>query len=83
MFQPAVEESHVELMSNKEIAEMITRETTDSEEATEVTRDCRNWSEMEYIAVKEDGEDTLVIENDAENHDHRLTSWIKVNNTSG
>ena len=83
MFQPAVEVSHVEIMSNKEIAEMITTKTTDSEEATEVTRDCRNWSEMEYIAVKEDGEDTLVIENDAENHDHRLSSWIKVNNTNG
>ena len=72
MFRPAVEESHVAIMSNKEIAEMITTETTDSEEATEVTRDCRNWSEIEYIAVKEDGDDTLVIENDAENHNHRI-----------
>ena len=37
---------------------------------------------MEYFAVKEDGDDTLVIENDAENHDHRLTSWIKVNSST-
>ena len=34
---------------------------------------------MEYFAVKEDGDDTLVIKNDAENHNHRLDSWIKVN----
>ena len=36
MFQPAVEESHVEIMSNKEMANMITTETTHSEEATEL-----------------------------------------------
>jgi hypothetical protein len=55
-------------------------ETTESEVSTEVTRDCRSWSEMGYFAVKEDGDDTLVIKNDAENHNHRLTSWIKVKN---
>ena len=37
---------------------------------------------MEYFAVKEDGDDTLVIKNDAENHNHRLNSWIKVNSSS-
>ena len=56
----------------------MSTETTESEVSTEVTRDCRSWSQMEYFAVKEDGDDTLVIKNDAENHN----SWIKVNSNS-
>ena len=60
----------------------MSTETTESEVSTEVTRDCRSWSQMEYFAVKEDGDDTLVIKNDAENHDHRLNSWIKVGSSS-
>ena len=46
--------------------------------STGTTRDCRTWRDVEYFAVEEKGEDTLVIQNDAENHNHRLTSWIKV-----
>ena len=58
----------------------MSTETTESIGSTEVTTDCRSWSEMEYFGVKEDGDDTLVIKNDAENHNHRLNSWIKVSN---
>ena len=52
----------------------MSTETTKSEVATDFTKDCRSWSEMEYFAVKEDGDFTLVIKNDAENHNHRLNS---------
>ena len=36
---------------------------------------------MEYTTVREDDDDTLVIKDDSENHNHRLTSWIKVTNS--
>ena len=48
------------------------------QEPTEVTKDCRSWSDMEYTTGREDDDDTLVIKDDSENHNHRLTSWIKV-----
>ena len=51
---------------------------TTRQEPTEVTKDCRSWSEMECTTVREDDDDTLVIKDDSENHNHRLTSWIKV-----
>ena len=51
---------------------------TTRQEPTEVTKDCRSWSEMEYTTVRDDDDDTLVIKDDSENHNHRLTSWIKV-----
>ena len=45
----------------------------------ETIRDCRDWSVVEYSPVKGDAGGGLKnIEDDAEEHEHRLESWNKV-----
>ena len=42
------------------------------------TRDCRDWSPIKYSTVKSGDGEIMEIENDAEDHEHRLKSWNKV-----
>ena len=42
------------------------------------TRDCRDWSVVEYNTVNAAGDDLKNIKDDAEEHEHRLESWNKV-----
>jgi len=41
------------------------------------TRDCRDWSVVEYNTVNAAGDDLKNIKDDAEEHEHRLESWNK------
>ena len=40
-------------------------------------RDCRDWSVVEYTTVTA-AEDDIKIQDDGEEHEHRLESWNKV-----
>ena len=69
--EPKRDLQSIELKATKETAfiKKIVKETT---------RDCRNWKTLDYEVIEESEDDEIKVENDEENHKHRLSSWIKV-----